>query len=551
MKKKLISMILVVMILTATILTAIPTASAATLETPSFTLSNTATGVKIAWDKVSDAAQYRVFYKKNGSWTKITDTTSTSYTHTAIKSGNSYTYTVRCLSENGKTYTSGYHSGKSIKYVAAPKLSLSQASKGINISWAKVSGASKYRVYVKKNGSWTKIATTTSTNYLYTDVKAGSSYTFTIRCVNSAATAFESYYNTTGWTIKRLANPTLSLSQAAKGINLSWSKVSGASKYRVYVKKNGSWTKIATTTSTNYLYTDVKAGSSYTFTIRCVNSAATAFESYYNTTGWTIKRLANPTLSLSNESTSGIRIKWSKVSGASKYRVYVKKNGTWTKIADTTSTSYLYTDVTKGTKYTFTIRCINSAATAFESYYNTTGWTITRTDKTWHDAEYEYINHPAETKKVWVVDKKQIVNRYPLYYVYYGSVCFDCGKDISEFTCDGFNCGHDYNSEYDRSICHEAHCLYHIFVEGMSGSWGSGVILYDYYTGEKITDPDTVLYWSRAFWSEEHPEAWEGYNALNDVLYRETIIPEEGHWETKVVKKAWTEKKLVRKAGWY
>lgn len=28
-------------------------------------------------------------------------------------------------------------------------------------------------------------------------------------------------------------------------------------------------------------------------------------------------------------------------------------------------------------------------------------------------------------------------------------------------------------------------------------------------------------------------------------------VPEEGHWETKVVKEAWTEKVLVKEAGYY
>ena len=28
-------------------------------------------------------------------------------------------------------------------------------------------------------------------------------------------------------------------------------------------------------------------------------------------------------------------------------------------------------------------------------------------------------------------------------------------------------------------------------------------------------------------------------------------VSEKGHWEEKIVKPAWTEKKLVREAGWY
>ena len=28
-------------------------------------------------------------------------------------------------------------------------------------------------------------------------------------------------------------------------------------------------------------------------------------------------------------------------------------------------------------------------------------------------------------------------------------------------------------------------------------------------------------------------------------------VPEESHYETRIVKEAWTEKKLIRAAGWY
>jgi len=28
-------------------------------------------------------------------------------------------------------------------------------------------------------------------------------------------------------------------------------------------------------------------------------------------------------------------------------------------------------------------------------------------------------------------------------------------------------------------------------------------------------------------------------------------VPEESHYETKIAKEAWTEKKLIREAGWY
>ncbi|MCD8341819.1 MAG: hypothetical protein LUC87_06660, partial [Clostridiales bacterium] len=51
------------------------------------------------------------------SWVSIGDTTSTTVTDTTAVSGTAYTYTVRCISSDGSTKTSGYdNTGKSITY---------------------------------------------------------------------------------------------------------------------------------------------------------------------------------------------------------------------------------------------------------------------------------------------------------------------------------------------------------------------------------------------------------------------------------------------------
>jgi fibronectin type 3 domain-containing protein len=82
------------------------------VATPTLTgISNTTSGVKVTWSAVSGAAQYRVFRKvPGGKWTKVGDTTATSFTDTTAQSGTTYLYTVRCLSANGKSYTSSFDS---------------------------------------------------------------------------------------------------------------------------------------------------------------------------------------------------------------------------------------------------------------------------------------------------------------------------------------------------------------------------------------------------------------------------------------------------------
>ncbi len=83
------------------------------LAAPVFTGSQDSNGrMTLTWNSVEGAAKYRVFRKADGdsSWTKLADTTSTSYTDTPPSSKKLYFYTVRCLDSNGN-YASDYISG--------------------------------------------------------------------------------------------------------------------------------------------------------------------------------------------------------------------------------------------------------------------------------------------------------------------------------------------------------------------------------------------------------------------------------------------------------
>jgi fibronectin type 3 domain-containing protein len=75
-------------------------------------------GVNIDWEEAQGAVKYRVFVKYgNKSWTKLADTTDTTFTHKTGKNGRVYTYTVRCVTASGKTYVSAYDkTGVTIKF---------------------------------------------------------------------------------------------------------------------------------------------------------------------------------------------------------------------------------------------------------------------------------------------------------------------------------------------------------------------------------------------------------------------------------------------------
>ncbi|MBR1533799.1 MAG: hypothetical protein IJ639_05515, partial [Ruminococcus sp.] len=74
--------------------------------------------VKLTWAKPKGAVKFRVYRKiGKGKWVNLGYTASTTWTDKTVKSGYKYTYTVCCVSSNGKTVQSAYNpTGKAITY---------------------------------------------------------------------------------------------------------------------------------------------------------------------------------------------------------------------------------------------------------------------------------------------------------------------------------------------------------------------------------------------------------------------------------------------------
>ena len=209
-------------------------------------------------------------------------------------------------------------------------------------------------VYRKTASSgWKLIASGMSTTS-YTDTKAvtGTKYTYTVKAYNGGS---NSKYDTTGITTIRLVNPAVKTANAAAGINVTWSKVAGAKGYYVYRKvAGGSYARIGSTTSTSYVDKTAKAGTTYTYTVRAYNGSI--LSSYKGTN---VVRLTNPSFTLAKTST-GIKITTTKVAGAKGYYIYRKTgSGSYSRIATTTSLSYVDKTAKKGVKYTYAVRAYN------------------------------------------------------------------------------------------------------------------------------------------------------------------------------------------------
>ena len=334
--------------------------------------------------------------------------------------------------------------------LATPKITKAESvDGGVKISWNKSNGAEKYRVYYKGSKGWTRMVDTTSTSYIDKDVSSGKNYTYTVRCINSSATKFTSGYDSKGKSVKYISAPKITKAESVDGgVKISWNKSNGAEKYRVYYKGSKGWTRMVDTTSTSYIDKDVSSGKNYTYTVRCINSSATKFTSGYDSKGKSVKYISTPKITKAESVDGGVKISWNKSNGAEKYRVYYKGSKGWTRMVDTTSTSYIDKDVSSGKNYTYTVRCINSSATKFTSGYDSKGKSV------------KYISAPAEHTHSWqkitketqvkVVDKEAYTYEEPIYEKQGRYICKACGADITDNLEHIFECAesHDGKASY-------------------------------------------------------------------------------------------------------
>ena len=355
------------------------------LPTPQITsLVNTTGGIKISWNKVDSAYGYRLYYKPvSGGWKRFKDTTATSFTDSGVVPNKTETYTIRCIDKNGNTISGFNSTGWSKKYTpAAPTISkLDITTGGIKLSWNKIAGVYGYRLYYKtSSGGWKRFKDTTATSFTDSGVSPNRTETYTIRCIDKNGNTISSF-NSNGWSKKYTpVAPTISkLENTSGGIKISWNKIAGVYGYRLYYKtSSGGWKRFKDTTATSFTDSGVSPNRTETYTIRCIDKNGNTVSGFYSM-GWSKKYTpVAPTITRLSNTSKGVSVTWNKIAGVYGYRLYRKYDGgSWTRVKDTTSTSFTDSGAKKGKKVTYTVRCIDRKGKTV-SGFNSKGWSITR-----------------------------------------------------------------------------------------------------------------------------------------------------------------------------
>ena len=355
----------------------------AALDTPKVSVKKSGSSLKVTWKPITGAVKYRVFRKgpSDSNWKTLATVASstTSYSDSNVKNGTTYKYTVRCVSKDGKTFTSDYnHSGVSATYWTdgTPSVKVSVVDNGLKITWGAVSGAKMYRVFrEKEGGGWATLTYTTGTSYVDISVSPGKTYKYTVRCCTADKKTFTSDYNHNGVKATYTRNFAITgLESVDGGVKITWSKkIDTAVTYKIERIVDQEWRQIGSTSSLTF--TDKGAD----FEDGLANNTTYKYRISYTVGG---SKEVTPEKSITYFETPELQdivvdqgkftVKWKAVQGATKYRVFRRQLLTdkWTTLADVTGTSYTDTTVASGLNYYYTVRCLGANGQFISGYKN-------------------------------------------------------------------------------------------------------------------------------------------------------------------------------------
>ena len=244
----------------------------------------------IKWAAVAGASKYEVYRSgsKDGTYTLLGTTTATNYTDNKANAGYIYYYKVKAVNANSiksnysATVAATCHCARP---VVKPDYLISTGKP--YIKWTAVSGASKYYVYRSgsSNGTYKYVGTTTATNYTDNKANAGYTYYYKVKAVSKVSSGANSYYSVVIGATCHCARPSVKITTSNGSPRLTWNAVAGANKYEVYraTSKNGSYTKMFTTSNLSYTNTSAKAGTTYYYKVKAVSKVKSTANSAFST----------------------------------------------------------------------------------------------------------------------------------------------------------------------------------------------------------------------------------------------------------------------------
>lgn len=240
----------------------------------------TTTSIKLVWDEMPGMTSYLIYSydMEKGEYIRLDEVTAPEYTLTDLSAGQEFYFTV-CGYNEEKAEQSRFAEPVHT-YTRPEQLVTFQFTKNnstsITLSWEPIASATGYLIYhAEGNGAETLVGTTTELTYKDTGLKSGTTYRYRIRTYYAEEENTGEYSEKLSTTTLP-AKPTIKVRGGNKRVRITWSKLTGATGYRIYQYTGATPVLIATVTgksTVTYVRTGLTNGTKYKFSV-------TAYRSY-------------------------------------------------------------------------------------------------------------------------------------------------------------------------------------------------------------------------------------------------------------------------------
>ena len=338
-----------------------------------------ATGLPtLTWEAVTGAAEYEIYRStaKTGTYTEICATDGLRFVDTDTVIGKTYYY--KLTAKTPKENVSVPSAPQSVKRTCgAPAVTVTLDEKGKPVlSWGKVEGAKKYEVYraTSETGKYSKVSTTSAVSYTDTAASPGKIYFYKVKAAASSSSYNSDYSNVVSCPCV-CARPTLTGKVNTSGQpQLSWGKVSGASKYEILrsSEENGSYTSVSVQTGTSYTDTSATVDSVNWYKVRALGSDALCNSEESLPVSVSV---ACPTpvirSAAADETTGKPRLEWDRADGVVSYEILraASAKGTYTQVGTTQEDFYVDMDAQPGKTYYYKLIAVGVNSRSTPSAY--------------------------------------------------------------------------------------------------------------------------------------------------------------------------------------
>ena len=261
----------------------------------------------------------------------------------------------------------------------------------IQLSWSKVSGASGYSVYMRKNGKYNKLGDCKGTSYTVKNLPNATRENFKVRAYKTVKGKKVYGEYSANW--NTATNP-----QACKGlkktsansdsIKLSWTKI-GCTNYRVYQLKNGEWKEVGKTadgysvgmrkngvynevadvTETNAVVSGLPNATRESFKVRAYSivDGSKQYGNWSDSVATATAPQKAKGLNVSSVTESSVTLSWDKI-GCNEYVIYKDNGESWAEVSRTANTQYTVENLNAETSYNFKIQAVKIDDAKVEHY---------------------------------------------------------------------------------------------------------------------------------------------------------------------------------------